>query len=69
MMAWKTTFEGRDRLCKIVSHPKVGVLNVEFALKLRIYSSKFNMSQMNPKEVFHNTTYSVQLAYIAGHSL
>ena len=30
---------------------------------------KFNMSQMNPKEVFHNTTYSIQLPYIAGHSL
>ena len=26
------------------------------------------MSQMNPKEVFHNTGYSVQLPYIAGHS-
>ena len=26
------------------------------------------MSQMNPKEVFHNTAYSVQLPYIAGHS-
>jgi len=26
------------------------------------------MSQMNPKEVFHNTAYSVQLLYIAGHS-
>ena len=24
---------------------------------------------MNPKEVFHNTAYSVQLPYIAGHSL
>ena len=24
------------------------------------------MSQMNPKEVFHNTVYSVQLLYIAG---
>ena len=60
----------------------VGVLNVEFALKLRIYRSlslpsnllsqifkKFNMSQMNPKDVFHNTAYSVQLPYIAGHSL
>ena len=23
------------------------------------------MSQMNPKEVFHNTAYSVQLPYIA----
>ena len=27
------------------------------------------MSQMNPKSVFHNTAYSVQLPYIAGHSL
>ena len=26
------------------------------------------MSQMNPKEAFHNTIYSVQLSYIAGHS-
>ncbi len=26
------------------------------------------MSQFNPKEVFHNTAYSVQLPYIAGHS-
>ena len=25
--------------------------------------------QMNPKEVFHNIAYSVQLPYIAGHSL
>ena len=24
---------------------------------------------MNPKEVFHNTAYAVQLPYIAGHSL
>jgi len=24
---------------------------------------------MNPKEVFHNTAHSVQLPYIAGHSL
>ena len=30
---------------------------------------KFNMSQMNLKEVFLNTAYSVQLPYIAGHSL
>ena len=30
---------------------------------------KFYLSQMNPKEVFHNTAYSVQLPYIAGHSL
>ena len=27
------------------------------------------MSQLNPKEVFHNTAYSVQLPYIAGHSI
>ena len=27
------------------------------------------MSQMNPKEVFHNAASSVQLPYIAGHSL
>ena len=27
------------------------------------------MSQMNPKEVFDNTAYSVQLPYIAGHYL
>ena len=27
------------------------------------------MCQMNPKEVFHNTAYPVQLPYIAGHSL
>ena len=54
-----------------VSTPKVGVLNVEFALKLRIYRSlkSVNMSQMNPKEAFNNTAYSVQLPYIAGHSL
>ena len=25
------------------------------------------MSQMNPKEVFHNIAYSVHLPYIAGH--
>ena len=30
---------------------------------------KFNMSQINPKEVFHNTAYSVQAPNIAGHSL
>ena len=30
---------------------------------------KFNISQMKPKEVSHNTAYSVQLPYIAGHSL
>ena len=30
---------------------------------------KFYMSQMNPEEFVHNTAYSVQLPYIAGHSL
>ena len=33
------------------------------------FLTKFNMSQMNPKEVFHNTANSVQLPYTAGHSL
>ena len=30
---------------------------------------KFNMSQMNPKEVFLNIAYTVQLPYIAGYPL
>ena len=30
---------------------------------------KFYMPQMNPKEFVHKTAYSVQLPYIAGHSL
>ena len=30
---------------------------------------KCYMSQMNSKDVFHNTAYSVQLPFIAGHSL
>ena len=30
---------------------------------------KFDTSQMNPKEVVHNTAYSVQLLSIAGLSL
>ena len=29
----------------------------------------FYMSQMTPKFFFHNTTFSVQLPYISGHSL
>ena len=57
-------------LSGLVCTPRVGVLNVEFALKLRIYRSlKSLMSQMNPKEVFHITLYPVLLSYIAGHSL
>ena len=54
-----------------VSTPKVGVVNVEFALNtqdLQIFN-KFYMFQMNPKEVFHNTVYSVQLPYITGNFL
>ena len=35
---------------------------------LQIFKN-FNMSEMNQKEVFHNTAYSVQLPYTAGHSL
>ena len=40
-----------------------------FALKLRNYTPLFYMPQMNPKKFPHNTTFSVQLPYIAGHSL
>ena len=29
----------------------------------------FYISQMNPKDFVHNTAYSVQPPYIAGHSL
>ena len=29
----------------------------------------FYVSQINPKEFLHNTTFSVQSPYIAGHSL
>ena len=29
----------------------------------------FDMSQMNPKEVFHNTAYSVQLPYLVCQNL
>ena len=35
---------------------------------LQIFKT-FNMSQKNPKEAFNNTAYSVQLPYIAGHTL
>ena len=38
------------------------------ARDLQIFK-KFNMSQMNPNKVLHNTAYSVQLPYIASHSL
>ena len=55
-------------ILNIVSTPKVGVLNVEFTLKLRIYRS-LKTSQTNLKKAFHNTAYSVQLPYKAGLSL
>ena len=76
----KLWFKGSDRLCKVVELSMIVqlwktsfrfILNVEFARKLRIYRSlkSFICLKMNPKEVFHNTAYSVQLPYIAGHSL
>ena len=34
-----------------------------------LYILEPRWSQINPKEVFHNTAYPVQLPYIAGHSL
>jgi len=46
-----------------------GTTNIHLFLKGVTGYKKFNMSQMNPKEVFHNTAYSAQLPYIAGHSL
>ena len=60
---FKTPTLGVDTFSELVFK----LLNVEFALKLRIdfqILKKFSMSQMNLKEVFHNTAY-----YIAGHSL
>ena len=48
------------------------ILNMDFALKLSNYTyiiKTFYMSQMNPKKILLNTTFSVQLPYIAGHSL
>ncbi len=56
-------FKGSDRLCKVVERRICAQTQ-----DLQIFK-KFNMSQMNPKEVFHNTAYSVQLPCIAGHSL
>jgi len=47
------------------------ILNVSFAHKtwwLCIVET-FYMFQKNPKEFVHNAAYSVQLPYIAGHSL
>ena len=50
---------------KDVSTPKVGGFERRICAQtqdLQIFQ-KFNMSQMNPKEVFHNTAYTVQLPY------
>jgi len=46
-------------------HPQSGSFERRICAQtqdLQIFK-KFNMSQMNPKEVFHNTAYSVQLPY------
>ena len=43
--------------------PRRMMLNVDFALQLRKYTSRMNL-----KKYLHNTTFSVQLPYITGHS-
>ena len=60
-------FKGSDPLCKVVELSMLccGKLQTQ---DLQIFRN-FDMSQMNRKEVFHNTVYSVHLPYIAGHSL
>ena len=60
----KKIIKGNDRLSKVSFERRICAQTQD----LQIFK-KFNMSQMNPKEVFHNTAYSVQLPYIAGHSL
>ena len=54
-----------------VSTPKVGVFNIEFALKRRIYrSSKILICLKGIQKKLSTTpVYSIQLHYIAGHSL
>ena len=71
----KIDFKGSDRLCKVVELSMSTPASRSFEPRicaqtqdLQIFR-KFSMSQMNPKEVFHNTAYSVKLPYIAGHSL
>ena len=55
--------------CRIFLHFMSSLINnLKKTQDLQIFK-KWNMSQMNPKEVFDNTAYSVQLPYIAGHSL
>ena len=63
----KSSFKGSDRLFKVVelSMQCCGKIQTQ---DLQIFKM-FYMSQMNPKEVFPNAAYSVQIPYIAGHSL
>ena len=57
-------------LKKTYPTPKVGVLNVEFELKLGIYRSLKSIIVSNESEKsFPQNAYSVQLPHIAGHSL
>ena len=66
-MLWKTSF-ARIHLRHIKLFKDLKNSEFEFN-NLQIFK-KFNISQMNPKEVFHNNAYSVvQLPYIAGNSL
>ena len=41
----------------------------DFERRLCVYTQYVYMSQMNPKKILYNTTFSVQLPYIAGYSL
>ena len=43
-------------------------LEIKFKNLFSVYKS-LQISKTNSKEVFHNTAYSVQLPYRAGHSL
>ena len=47
------------------------ILNVEFALKVSNLTSfkHFIYFKLILKKILHNTTFSVQLPYIAGHSI
>ena len=49
----KKIIKGSDRLCKVSFERRICAQTQD----LQIFK-KFNMSQMNPKEVFHNTAYS-----------
>ena len=47
------------------------ILKIEFALLLNKYAPKKRLKGLKWffKKILHNTTFSVQLPYIAGHSL